>query len=70
MPTTDDVIDALRGVLDPELHRSIVELDLVRASVRGSTVDLEIALVIADTAEVKPSGEKGSAVTPVFYLWP
>ena len=29
-PTSDAVIDALRPVQDPELHRSIVELDMVR----------------------------------------
>ena len=28
--TTDAVIDALRPVQDPELHRSIVDLDMVR----------------------------------------
>ena len=31
MPVTaDQVIDALRPVQDPELHRSIVDLDMVR----------------------------------------
>ena len=31
MPVTvDDVIAALRPVEDPELHRSIVDLDMVR----------------------------------------
>jgi hypothetical protein len=28
------------------------------------------ALVMAETAEVNPSGEKGSVATPVFYLSP
>jgi hypothetical protein len=28
------------------------------------------APVIAETAEVNPSGEKGSAGTPIFYLRP
>jgi ATP-binding protein involved in chromosome partitioning len=45
MPTEAEILDALRAVVDPELHRSIVELDLVRVVVRGSTVDVEIALV-------------------------
>ena len=37
--TTDDVIAALRPVEDPELHRSIVDLDMVRdVRVDGQTV--------------------------------
>ncbi len=45
--TDNDIIEALRPVQDPELHRSIVELDMVR-SVRVAlpTVDLQIALTI------------------------
>ncbi len=31
MPTRDQVIEKLRGVIDPELRRSIVELDMVRS---------------------------------------
>jgi ATP-binding protein involved in chromosome partitioning len=31
MPTTDQVIDALRSVIDPELRRDIVELEMVRS---------------------------------------
>ena len=27
----DDILEALRVVIDPELHRSIVELDMVRS---------------------------------------
>ncbi|MCP4433939.1 MAG: Mrp/NBP35 family ATP-binding protein [Actinomycetia bacterium] len=45
--TPQDVIEALRPVEDPELHRSIVELDMVRdVSVRGSAVSLKIVLTI------------------------
>ncbi|UDY37263.1 Mrp/NBP35 family ATP-binding protein [Dermatobacter hominis] len=44
-PTSDAVIDALRPVQDPELHRSIVDLDMVRGvQVDGGTVALTIAL--------------------------
>jgi ATP-binding protein involved in chromosome partitioning len=45
MPTEEQVIEALRGVVDPELHRNLIELDTVRVKVDGSTVDLEVALV-------------------------
>jgi ATP-binding protein involved in chromosome partitioning len=44
-PTSDAVIEALRPVQDPELHRSIVDLDMVRGvAVDGGTVALTIAL--------------------------
>ena len=49
MPVTvDDVIDALRPVEDPELHRSIVDLDMVRdVRVDGDAVALEVTLTVA-----------------------
>ena len=48
MSVTDtDVIEALRPVEDPELHRSIVDLDMVRSVlVRLPEVDVQIALTI------------------------
>jgi ATP-binding protein involved in chromosome partitioning len=40
--------EALTGVIDPELRRSVVELDMVRAvDVRASHVDVTIALTVA-----------------------
>ncbi len=43
-----DVIEALRPVEDPELHRSIVELDMVRQiTVDDSHVEVQIALTVA-----------------------
>jgi ATP-binding protein involved in chromosome partitioning len=45
--TDSDVIEALRPVEDPELHRSIVDLDMVRSVlVRLPEVDVQIALTI------------------------
>jgi ATP-binding protein involved in chromosome partitioning len=48
MPVTvDDVIAALRPVEDPELHRSIVELDMVRdVRIDGDAVSLEVTLTV------------------------
>ena len=49
MPATDaDVIEALRPVEDPELHRSIVELDMVRGvAIDGGVAAVRIALTVA-----------------------
>ena len=49
MPTTDEVIDALRPVEDPELHRSIVDLGMLRHVDVGSdgTVAVTVALTVA-----------------------
>jgi ATP-binding protein involved in chromosome partitioning len=46
--TRDQVIDALRPVEDPELHRSIVDLGMVREiTISGEAVQVQIALTIA-----------------------
>ena len=49
MPVTESaVIEALRPVEDPELHRSIVDLDMVRSvRIDGSRVDVLVALTVA-----------------------
>jgi ATP-binding protein involved in chromosome partitioning len=49
MPVSvDDVIEALRPVEDPELHRSIVDLGMVRdVRVDGTSVALEVTLTVA-----------------------
>jgi ATP-binding protein involved in chromosome partitioning len=47
MTSTDDIIEALRPVQDPELHRSIVELDMVRdVRLDGGHVAVQIALTV------------------------
>ena len=46
--TEPDIIDVLRPVEDPELHRSIVDLGMVRRiAITGSTAEVQIALTIA-----------------------
>jgi ATP-binding protein involved in chromosome partitioning len=42
----DDILEALRVVIDPELHRSIVELDMVRSISAGENgvVDVTVSL--------------------------
>jgi ATP-binding protein involved in chromosome partitioning len=48
MPTRDQVIEALRPVQDPELHVSVVELDMVRdVRITDGTVAVTIALTVA-----------------------
>ena len=47
MPTESQIIDALRPVEDPELHRSIVDLGMVRSvQIDGQAVRVEIALTV------------------------
>src|ERR1700735_4757598 len=49
MPTRDQVIDSLRSVIDPELRRDIVELDMVRSiDVHpNGVVDVKVSLTTA-----------------------
>ncbi|MEA2222357.1 MAG: ATP-binding protein involved in chromosome partitioning [Solirubrobacteraceae bacterium] len=49
MPTQDEIRKALERVVDPELHRSIVELGMVRsiAISDGGTVDVTVSLTTA-----------------------
>ncbi|HEX4902453.1 MAG TPA: Mrp/NBP35 family ATP-binding protein [Acidimicrobiales bacterium] len=47
MPTESQIIDALRPVEDPELHRSIVDLGMVRdVRIDGARVRVEVALTV------------------------
>ena len=46
MTSRDEVLKALEVVIDPELHRSIVELDMVRSIEIGANgvVDVTVSL--------------------------
>src|SRR5690349_17450625 len=48
MPVTEaEVVDALRPVQDPELHRSIVDLGMVRnITIAGGDVNVLVALTV------------------------
>jgi len=47
MPTEADVLEALRPVDDPELHRSIVDLDMVKAvEIADGAVKVTVALTV------------------------
>jgi len=47
MITKEQILEALKGVEDPEIHRSVVELDMVRnIAIDGDKVSLEIVLTI------------------------
>ncbi len=47
MLTQEQVLDALKGVMDPELHRNIVDLGMVRSvEIDGKSVKVTIALTI------------------------
>src|ERR1044072_2224728 len=48
MIAEQSIREALRAVIDPEIRRSVVELDMVRGvDVRGHHVDVTIALAVA-----------------------
>jgi ATP-binding protein involved in chromosome partitioning len=48
VPTEAEVLDALRPVEDPEIHQSIVDLDMVRKiAVAGDRVGVTVALTVA-----------------------
>ena len=48
MPTEAEVLEALRPVEDPEIHRSIVDLDMVRGvAIDGDQVRVTVALTVA-----------------------
>jgi ATP-binding protein involved in chromosome partitioning len=43
----DEILKALEAVMDPELHRSVIELDMVRdLEVQGGDISLTIALTV------------------------
>ena len=46
MPTRDEILQALTAVIDPELRRSIVELEMVRSidARADGTVDVTVSL--------------------------
>jgi ATP-binding protein involved in chromosome partitioning len=47
MASRDEVLKALESVIDPELHRSVIELDMVRdLEIDGPEVSLTIALTV------------------------
>src|SRR5680860_1140631 len=48
VPSEDQIIDVLRPVEDPELHRSIVDLGMIRfIRIDGASVHVEVALTVA-----------------------
>src|SRR4051812_14267803 len=48
MPTREAVLEALSRVIDPELHRPVTELDMVRSvEIEDGRVDVTIALTVA-----------------------
>jgi ATP-binding protein involved in chromosome partitioning len=48
MPSEAEITEALRPVQDPELHRSIVDLNMLRGiAVDGATVTVTVALTVA-----------------------
>src|ERR1700688_4133661 len=61
MATTEEIREALRVVIDPELHRSIVELDMVRRIDLGADGELSVTVTLT-TAGCPIRGHFQSAV--------
>src|SRR6201989_498762 len=62
MPTRDQVLEALNAVIDPELHRNIVELGMVRSidiTEQGS-VNVTVSLTTAGCT-IKSASQNGGA---------
>jgi ATP-binding protein involved in chromosome partitioning len=50
--TEAQIVDALRSVDDPELHKSVVDLDMVRETrIDGNRVEVTLAVIVEDYAE-------------------
>ncbi len=48
MPTKEQVLEALNGVMDPEIHRPITDLDMVKeVTIDGGNVVVEVLLTVA-----------------------
>ena len=48
MPTEDQIVEALRPVEDPELHKSIVDLGMIRfIRIDGASIHVEVALTVS-----------------------
>ena len=61
MPTVEEIRKALEVVIDPELHRSIVELDMVRRIEPGADGDVAVTVTLT-TAGCPIRGHFQSAV--------
>ena len=60
MPTEAAVLEALRPVEDPELHQSIVDLDMVKeVAIDGGRVAVTVALTVAG-CPLRPRSPGGS----------
>ena len=63
MPTRDQVIDALRAVIDPELRRDIVELEMVRSIDihENGVVDVMVSLTTPGLPDPQPLPDRRRA---------
>src|SRR5580700_9179918 len=61
-PTVEQITQALAGVNDPEIHRPITELGMVKhvEVAADGTVLVEVWLTVAGCAEAAPSGRSRS----------
>src|SRR5438874_1337211 len=67
MPTRDQVIDALRSVIDPELRRDIVELEMVRSVEihENGVVDVMVSLTMLGLGNERPHVNAERKIVPL-----
>ena len=67
MPTKDQVTEALRSVIDPELRRDIVELEMVRSIEihPNGVVDVTVSLTTAGLPDPQPLPDRRRAGRPM-----
>ncbi len=64
MPTEAAVLEALRPVEDPELHQSIVDLDMVKeVAIDGGRVAVTVALTVSG-CPLKPEITRPPSMRP------
>jgi len=64
MPTVEEIRKSLEVVIDPELHRSIVELDMVRRIEPGADGDVAVTVTLTTAGCRSAATSRAPFATP------